>query len=147
MSVHVCGECMRLGCECVWCVSMSACVVSACVYCECDATGGLGQREDSAGSRGLMPGAPGRIQAGGPQGCAWCLGAPTPPAAAVKTERATGRRSAPASVCSEGAALPGPSHTAGTEHQPPRRRSAQASRPHCGHLPVQNTQKQDRQAS
>lgn len=74
------------------------------------------------------PGAPVRTQAGGPQGCAWCRGAPAPPAAPwclrflgafVKLNKQQEDTRSPRLPAVRGVALPGPSHTAGKEHQPP----------------------------
>ena len=76
------------------------------------------------------PGDPVRTRTGGPQGCAWCLGAPALPAAPwrlhflgafVKLNKQQGDTQSPClSAVVGGAALPGPLHTAGKEHQPPR---------------------------
>lgn len=93
------------------------------------------------------PGAPVRTQAGGPQGCAWCLGAPAPPAAPwclrflgafVKLNKQQEDTRSPCLPAVRGAALPGPSHTAGKEHQPPHWGQPGPARP------MQNTERQDK---
>lgn len=80
------------------------------------------------------PGAPLRARAGGPQGCAWCPGAPVPPAAPWRL--LSGRSCEPneqqalsARVRLQWGALRGPSHTAGKEHLPPCRGQPGPARP------------------